>query len=258
MRKHPFILNFLALGLMACPSIPTRPVLNAVGGSYQYQTTPGKSETKIGSAFAIQLRSSTNQRLTANAGITIRGPTRWNNDQVLKLTYPSGSDWVLLPQSEIAPVAGNYSVEASGVAGTSGEPTSVNFSIGGAQSMPLTTIVLSDISRTSVTGEWTNLEPAQSYIARIYNGTDAVFLGSPNYLKTTSASFIANAGEFDLSPTKTNVFVVYALNFDATAEKPTFPSELQVSDSASFIDAQGLGAKSVNRISARDGLLVKR
>jgi hypothetical protein len=225
-----------ALGVVAltsCGGEPT-PTINGAMGTYSYQITPAGAETKIGTAITVQLRIN-GQRIPNDAEITVTGPSGWHPTPTT-FTYPKNSDWVLSPEIEIAPVVGDYVVTAKfPLEGRSITSSATIKLIDSKSAMNTTKIALSNVSRTSVSGVWTNVPSASGYFARLYNGTDALYITKTIYTKEPSASFPISGFAIDLNPVKTNVFTVVTANFDTVADDPVLPVQVDFSDSAEFI-----------------------
>jgi hypothetical protein len=232
--KHLSLLFVLIATLAACNTSQPLIVSGSVG-TYRYQTTPGKTDAKMGTTLVFKLRIGAN-RLTGNGIVSVTGPATWNNNAALRFTYPAGSDWVMSPEQDIAPVAGTYTVtvNAPQEPGSPSQTSSLTLT-DPSSTLELSSITLSNITRSSLNATWTAVPGATGYIARLFNGTDNVFLSRPQYLTTTQAAFPETGTTFDLSPNKNNLVVLQTTNFDTVIDDPAMPDQVNVSDSATFI-----------------------
>jgi hypothetical protein len=248
----------LVLGLVVACGGETPPVLSGAVGTYNYQITPNQPETKVGTAITLMLRQG-NARTTSPALVNVVGPSGWNNNQALNLTYPTGSDWILSPESEIAAVAGEYTVTATMLVGNQSLKTSQKLTLGSTtDTLGLTSIALTGITRNTVRGTWSAPNLATGYLARVVNATDDVGIHVPIYTTTPEANFPSSNQSLDLNPSKTNLFLVYSTNFDTVVDNPKLPSQVNYSDSAVFIPNPSINATSSRRIPRSQlGLLVK-
>ena len=254
--KRCLALLALTAVLAGCNADPVL-TLNGSLGTYRYQVTPGQPDAKIGTALLLKLRLGA-ARVASNANVTVTGPATWNGGQPLRFTYPAGSDWVLSPETEIPPVAGAYTITAS-AASERGNPTqsiALNLSDPSA-TLEFPAITLKDISRSSFNATWTAVPGASGYIARVFNGTDNIFLSAPQYLSATSAGFPIAGATLDLSPNKNNLLVVNAANFDTVTDDPALPAQVNLSDSAAFIQQPQTASARASRRVAIPGLIVK-
>jgi hypothetical protein len=254
--KRFALLVALTATLAACN---TDPVLSITGslGTYRYQITPGQPDAKLGTALVLKLRLGS-ARVGSNASVSVTGPGAWNGGKPLRFTYPAGSDWVLSPETEIPPVAGAYTVMVS-AAGERGSPTgSVTLNLADSSAvLDFPTITLSNITRSSLTANWTAVNSASGYIARLFNGTDNVYLSAPQYLTALSAAFPATGATLDLSPNKNNLVVINAANFDTVIDDPALPAQVNLSDSAAFIQQPQTNSTRGSKRVAIPGLVVK-
>ena len=249
----------LTLSLAACNTNQPLMVAGAVG-TYHYQITPGQTDAKLGTTLVVQVRVGAN-RLTGNAIVSVAGPTTWNNGAALRFTYPAGSDWVMSPEMDIAPIVGTYTVTVNAPQ-EPGSPsqTSTLTLTDASTTLDFSSISLSDISRSSLNATWTAVPNATGYIARLFNGTDNVFLSAPQYLNATSAAFPEKGASLDLSPNKNNLVVVQTANFDTVIDNPALPAQVNVSDSATFIQQPqiaSLNQQTRGAIKTRAHLIVK-
>jgi hypothetical protein len=257
--KHLSLLLVLITTLAACNT--TQPlIVSGSVGTYRYQITPGKTDAKLGTTLVLKLRVGAN-RLTGNAIVNVVGPATWNNNAALRFTYPAGSDWVMSPEQDIAPVAGTYTVtvNAPQEPGSPSQTSSLTLT-DPMSSLDFSSITLSDITRSSLNATWTAVPNATGYIARLFNGTDNVFLSAPQYLNATNAAFPEKGATLDLNPNKNNLVVVNAANFDTVMDDPALPAQVNVSDSASFIQQPQVASQNNQTrvaIKARTHLIVK-
>jgi hypothetical protein len=257
--KHLSLMFVLIATLAACNTSQPLIVSGSVG-TYRYQTTPGKTDAKMGTTLVFKLRVGAN-RLTGNGIVSVTGPATWNNNAALRFTYPAGSDWVMSPEQDIAPVAGTYTVTVNAPQ-EPGSPsqTSTLTLTDPTSTLDFSSITLSDITRSSFNTTWTAVPNATGYIARLFNGTDNVFLSAPQYLNTTNAAFPEKGATLDLNPNKNNLVVVNAANFDTVIDDPALPTQVNVSDSASFIQQPQITSANMKTraaIKARANLIVK-
>jgi hypothetical protein len=256
MKRLPLLFALVAV-FTACQNDPPLVVTGAMG-TYRYQITPGQPEAKLGTALVLKLRSGA-ARVGGNASVTVTGPGAWNDGKPLRFTYPAGSDWVLSPETDIPPVAGAYTITVN-AAQERGNPTrSLTLTLENpSATLEFPVITLSDITRSSFNAAWTSIQDAKGYIARVFNGTDNVFIGAPQYLTATNTAFPAAGSSLDLSPNKNHLLVVNAANFDTVTDDPPLPAQINLSDSAEFIQQpqQLTTARSVKR-GQQPGLIVK-
>ena len=254
--KRFLALLTLTVTLAACNADPVL-TLNGSLGTYRYQVTPGQPDAKIGTALLLKLRLGA-ARVASNSSVTVTGPATWNGGQPLRFTYPAGSDWVLSPETEIPPVAGAYTITAS-AALERGNPTqSITLTLSDpSATLEFPAITLKDISRSSFNATWTAVPGASGYITRVFNGTDNIFLSAPQYLSAASVSFPAPGKTLDLSPNKNNLLVVNTANFDTVADDPALPAQVNLSDSAAFIQQPQTASTRATQRPRQMGLIVK-
>jgi hypothetical protein len=227
--------SFIGLvALSSCGVSDPIPTIVGAVGTYNYQITPGQTETKVGTAITLQIRLN-GQRVPADAEVSITGPNGWHPTPT-RFVYPKNSDWVASPEVDIPPLVGDYTIIVKLPFDGRMVTTSVPLKLLDNQPlMPLTSIVLSDVTQTSVKGNWVTVTGANGYYARLLNGTDAIFISSAIYTNALDASFPINGSNLNLNPNKTNLFVVSAANFDTVSDNPTLPQQINFSDSAEFI-----------------------
>jgi hypothetical protein len=234
MRSVIGIVGTLGLiALTACGGDPT-PTISGAMGTYTYQVTPAGMTNKIGTAITLQLRIN-GQRIPSDAEVTVTGPSGWHPTPT-KFTYPKNSDWVLSPEIDISPVIGDYIISAKFLGEGRSVATSATLRLNDPTAALTTAkIALSNVSRTSVSGSWNAVPSAEGYFARLYNGTDAIYMTKTIYTKDLKADFPISGSPIDLNPVKTNAFTVVSANFDTVIDDPRLPDQVNFSDSAEFI-----------------------
>jgi hypothetical protein len=249
----------LMLTLSACSDlVVTLPVIPTVtlqtrAGTYAYQEQPGEIKTKTGTVFMIIPRVS-NKVPNFEVGISITGPSGWNADKELKFTVPAGSDWTLLPVIDATPISGSYQFKAS-FKKTAGSVETLEQKVDlvdvtqGAE--VASTLVVSSASRAGATGQWNAIPSAASYIARLHDATQNVGMSDSVFVREARA-VVPGTGDraVHLENKDVNLFVMTSVNFDSTVRDPEVPVQLQVSDSAAFINLEGsgLGALSLKNL----------
>jgi hypothetical protein len=249
----------LMLTLNACSDLVlTLPVIQNITlqtrvGTYTYQEQPGASRTKTGTVFVVIPRIS-NKVPNFEVDVSITGPSGWNADKALKYTVPAGSDWTMLPVIDAPPVSGSYQVKASfkktvGSVETFEQKVDL---VDVTQSAEIATgLSVSDASRAGATGKWTAIPSAASYIARLHDATQNVGMSDSVFVRDIRA-VVPGVGDraVHLENKDVNLFVMTSVNFDATVRDPELPVQLQVLDSAAFINLEGsgLGALSLKNL----------
>jgi hypothetical protein len=262
------VLSMLAFS--ACSDvIVTLPVTANVtmqtrAGTYTYQEQSGEIKTKTGTVFAFVPRA-LNKIPTMDVGIFIVGPSGWNSDKEVSFTVPAGSDWTMLPVIDAPPLAGSYQVKASfkksvGSVETLEQKIELVDVTQGAEIA--SAMMISNASRAGATGQWNPISGAASYIARLHDATQNVGMSDSVFTRESRAIVPGNGDRpVHLENKNINLFVMTSVNFDATVRDPELPVQLQVSDSAVFVNLEGsgLGALSLKSVHSAFGLpIIKR
>jgi hypothetical protein len=269
-KSKVFFLNLVVTVLSSCSGVSiTLPVIQTVtlqtrAGTYTYQEQPGETKTKTGTVFVIIPRVS-NKVPSFEVDVSITGPAGWNADKELKYTVPTGSDWTMLPLIDLPPVSGSYQVKASfkktvGSIETLEQKVDLVDVTQGAEIA--TGLSVSEASRAGATGKWTAIPSAVSYVARLHDATQNVGMSDPVFVRETRA-VVPGSGDriVHLENKDVNLFVMTSMNFDSTVRDPELPVQLQVSDSAAFVNLEGNGLALMSSKSLRSGFgvpIIKR
>jgi hypothetical protein len=220
-----------------CTRVPTY-TLEASIGTYSQQREAGSSDTRLGTVLVIRLREDGNSPKTSVA-FTLAGPTGFTP---LKETYPAGSEWIVVPLLQNAPLAGQYRLELS-----SGLTQTLELN-DASQILPLTTITAT-LENNTVNVSWENVAKAVGYYVRLFNTANGSQVGSTVYTLSTQAQF-QNVTVGNLA------VVVYATNFDSVANDPSLPDQVLVSDSIASVK-QGTGLQTTSTTSCRATMVAK-
>jgi hypothetical protein len=263
-------LGFMALALISCSEvsitlpIPSPFTLQTRAGTYTYQEQPGETKTKTGTVFVIVPRVS-NKVPNIEVGVSITGPSGWNADKELKYSVPAGSDWTMLPVIDAPPISGAYQVKASfkkSVGSFEIVEQKVEL-VDATQSAEIASaMTISNASRAGATGQWNSISNAGSYIARLHDATQNVGMSDSVFVRDARA-IVPGSGDrpVHLENKNINLFVMTSVNFDATVRDPELPVQLQVSDSAAFVNLEGNGLSALGLKSFRAGFglpIIKR
>ena len=139
--------------------------LEAIGGT---RTSFGSNF--VDTAFLARFRKP-GTPLTGAVPSTLKGPAGWNADKPLEMNYfnlydgfVQGGWWFGIPAK-----TGTYTLEMT----ASGEKFSSSFEIDASKTLASpTSLALSNVSTTSVTGTWDAVPEANTYTFEVWNSTD--------------------------------------------------------------------------------------
>jgi hypothetical protein len=233
-RISIFVLFGAAFALLsACSQAPDAVTLEASGGAYVRQITPGSNQVTRGTAVVVKLRTVSGGLVRTPINVSVTGPNGWNDDRSASFTYPAEAFWVVAPERAAPPVSGTYRVEAE----ANGQRVTTSFTIADpGQELSLTTIsaqAQGQPPQQSVAASWTAVPDASGYYARVLNGSTLVPASEDVFTVTPQATLSVGT----LEPDAAYFGIVYAANFDTTAESPLLPAQLSLSDSIVTVEA---------------------
>jgi hypothetical protein len=206
------------------------------------QKAVGSTEARLGTGVTLALR---------NAGVppsqalelTLTGPSGWNDEESIKLSYPAGAEWIVQPLFGASPLAGQYTVTGT----VAGQAVQARFTlVDAAQTLPL---LEGSFKRTNTALElsWNAVSGAKSYLGQLTDATEDTVVAE-GY--TLESRLILNPPM--LNPAHSYYAVLYAANFDTTSANPTWPVQLQISDSLVGLSLNSLSGPQGSRF-ARGG-----
>jgi Bacterial Ig-like domain (group 2) len=174
--------------------------LEAIGG-----TRTSFGSTAIETAFLARFRKP-GTPLTGAVPSTLKGPAGWNADKPLEMNYfnlfdgfVQGGWWF-----GILAKTGTYTLEMT----AGGEKFSSSFEIDASKTLASpTSLTLSNVSTTSVTGTWDAVPEATAYTLEIWNSTDNK--NAFNQWKHTNTTTATTSGPA-LDPAKTYYATVHS------------------------------------------------
>ncbi len=202
--------------LSACTRAPSY-TLEASIGTYLQQTEAGSSNTRFGTVLVLKLREDGEPPKTS-VGFKLTGPTGFTP---LEETYPAGSEWIVVPLLKVTPSVGAYQVELS-----SGMTQTLELK-DASQTLPLANITAT-LENTTVNVAWESVTGAVGYYVRLFNTSNGSQVGSTVYTLSSQTQFQnITSGNFAVA--------IYAANFDTVTDNPTFPAQVNMSDSIATI-----------------------
>jgi Bacterial Ig-like domain (group 2) len=222
--------------------------LEAIGG-----TRTSFGSTFVDTAFLARFRKS-GTPLTGAVPSTLKGPTGWNADKPLEMNYfnlydgfVQGGWWFGIPVK-----TGTYTLEMT----AGGEKFSSSFEIDASKTLASpTSLALSNVSTTSVTGTWAAVPEASSYMFEVWNSTDNknAFNKWPQ-TRTTTATVTGTA----LDPAKTYYAQVHSFTVsdfggtNASSFTGTLPNQFNVG--YKNIKLGGFSSAPMLTLTTREGL----
>jgi hypothetical protein len=258
-RFHtPALLTTLTLFISCQEPVVVRNtfLLEAAGGTYVQQIGANAKDVTLGTSMVIKIRSTLGELPGADAQVSIQGPSTWNNDQLVKFTYPAKGYWVVAPKVNSKPLPGDYTVSAisNGVKVEKKIKLSENL-----ESLPITTITAKlegETPEQSVNASWEAVPNAVGYYARVWDGTKGLAVSDDAFTLEPKAVLPVDL----LSPTHAYFVIVVASTLDTVAKQPLVPSTFLASDSIAELRINSLNAK-INGITKqiqRNGVLIRK
>lgn len=212
--------------LAACSRGEAPSQLQIALGPYTQQLELGSSNAEIGTALVVKLQRDLDEAST----LTLYGPENWNGGVPYRVTYPVGADWIIASEVDIAPVAGEYRLEAQ-----IGEKTLERiFVLGDVNArLELTKIsvaLINEEMQRSVEVSWTPVPNTRGYFVRLFDGETGQPVLPDVYTLSTST-------RFDVSTLNATDFVVgvYSTTFNTVTEDPDLPEQFALSDSIAVV-----------------------
>ena len=192
--------------------------LEATGGT----ACDGNDKPNKGTAFFARFREPDGSMPSGNGTLKITGPTGWNGDKAFEFPYDGYTGFALGRWWDGIPiVSGTFTTEMT----VNGEKFNSSYQIDATDRIAASTsLTLSNVSPTSITGTWVPVVGGK-YLFRLWNNTDG---GDPfntwYWTNNTTATVIGSA----LNPTKSYVayITVFSVATPGGNNSPAFTDPL--------------------------------
>lgn len=218
----------LALGatllLSACGTSSPTPTaaLQLSAGTYSQQGTP-----LVGTALLLRVALPGGAPLAQSAEVTVTGPSGWNNNAPLTITYPANQPLVWNLRGTVPLVDGRYQA-AVVVAGQTLNAASASVSAASRLGVPGTVTVAESANQT-FTLSWAAVNDAAVYLERVVqpipDAPDELIGAASGYTTATSVTLPQSALQLDTSYAAS----VVAFNTAVNVEAVTLPAQFNAS-----------------------------
>ena len=246
MHRPSYIVNFnlvvifiLSLLLASCGSSERIKVhLVASVGTYTQQVQLGSSDTVVGTSLMVKLQGdSSDEAIT----LTLTGPKSWNGGKPYTFIYPAGSEWVVMAEAELPPLAGEYLLEADLDKQQLSRTVELMDATTQLELTDITATLVAQDATSTVDITWTPVAGANGYFVKLLNGETGAQVVPTVYTLETEAQFDVSS-----APSPDYVVAVYSMNVDTVTGNPALPAQFNLSDSIAVVtvDQAELGTSS--------------